>query len=80
MEKLFLHDSCTRGVITEAERRRDREFLKQLSGAVRYEPKAKKKVVCRCVLYMLFALGYEFPKYDELQRWILWVLEAGAYP
>src|SRR5262249_5957781 len=69
VDTLFLHDSCTRGVVTEAQRRENHEFLKQLSAALRYKPKARKKVICRCVLYMLFASGYELPKYSELQRW-----------
>lgn len=70
IDKLFLHDSCTRSVITEAERCQDSAFLKQLAGAIRYKPRGGPRVVFRCLLYIFFELEIELPKYSEFQGWL----------
>jgi hypothetical protein len=69
IDKLFLHDSCTRRVISEAERQEDHLFLQQLSRAVRYPPRSGSKIVVRCLLYILFQLEIELPKYSDFQGW-----------
>jgi hypothetical protein len=72
MDRMFLHDSSTRDVITEAERRQDQRFLSQLSAAMRYQtPKLQKeRFVCWSLLFLIFASGSEIPKHRDLQEWV----------
>ena len=67
IDKLFLTDSCTAGVIRQAELQNDRRFLGKLARAVAYEPKTNWRQGCRLYLYGLLSLGVPLPTLAKLQ-------------
>ena len=67
IDKLFLTDSCTAGVIRQAELQNDRRFLGKLARAVAYEPQTNWRQGCRLYLYGLLSLGVPLPSLTKLQ-------------
>jgi hypothetical protein len=67
IDKLFLTDSCTTGVIRQAELQNDRRFLGKLARAVAYEPKTNWRQGCRLYLYGLLSFGAPIPSLPKLQ-------------
>jgi hypothetical protein len=67
IDKLFLSDSCTAGVIRQAELQSDRHFLGKLARAVAYEPRTNWRQGCRLYVYGLLSLGVPLPSLPKLQ-------------
>ena len=67
IDKLFLTDSCTAGVIRQAELQNDNRFLGKLARAVAYEPQTNWRQGCRLYLYGLLSFGVPLPSLPKLQ-------------
>ena len=77
MDKLFLHDSCTRAVITAAERSVDTTFLNQLSGAIR---RGRRKIQrSQFVLYCFCYLRGISTFRNTLNCKIRWILTEQSF-
>lgn len=71
VDKLFLQDRCTQGVIREATLQNDQQFLDELAKAQAYWPTVHTKDLIHLYFYVLCmweAMGQTLPRIDELQR------------
>ncbi len=71
IDRLFLHDSATEGVIRTAAFRNDQSFINGLAGAQKTEPRLHRRDLIHlymCVLFLLEQMGQAPPRIDELHR------------
>jgi hypothetical protein len=67
IDKLFLLDSCTQGVLRRALSSGDRAFSDQVARAQLFKPRFDRRAACELYLYVLFSLRIELPPIAKLR-------------
>jgi len=68
IDKLFLLDSCTQGVLQKAILSGDKGFNDQVARAQLFTPQFSRRAACELYLYLLFGLGIDLPPVFKLRR------------
>lgn len=70
-DRLFLQDRCTQAVIRKAALENNQQFMDELAGAQKHQPRLRRRDLLHIYFDFLFILemfGQALPRIDELQR------------